>query len=175
MGKKQLILSVFGVVIFIVTILTVSFFPERNKTVSAPETNQAISIPSKIGSYSLTMKLEGDEAMQQISQLHGKDIDIKAGYIIEYQNDDQAPAMVWISESSDENEATKLFNKMNKLMDQSKMYSDHRTVKIDGTSVEYVFGMDMDNYYYQKGSQVIWITVSMDENQEFIKSGLKEF
>jgi hypothetical protein len=94
---------------------------------------------------------------------------------MEYKNDNQASAMVWISESSNENEATKLFNKMNMLMDQSEMYRDHRTVKIDGTSVEYVFGMDMDNYYYQKGSQVIWITVSMDETQEFIKNGLKEF
>lgn len=165
MAKKQIVLSFFGVIFLMVVLLSVSF----------PETKKAFGIPNQIGSYSLTTKMEGDEAIQHISQLHGKDIQIKNGYILEYQNDNQEFSVVWISESTSENEAKKLFNKMNKLMDQSKMYSDHQIIEVDGSTIQYVFGMDMDNYYYQKGSQVIWISVPMDVNQKFIKIWLKAF
>jgi hypothetical protein len=175
MGKKQFILSIFGILILMAALLSVSFLPGTNKASSISATIEAVNIPNQIGSYILVSKLEGDKAIQQISHLHGKDIKIQNGYILEYQNIDQKSAIVWISESPSKNGAEKLFNKMNKLMDQSKMYIDHRTVQIDGSLVEYVYGMDMDNYYYQKGKQVIWIAVPVDQKQEFIKKGLAAF
>jgi hypothetical protein len=175
MGKKQFIIGIVGILILMAVLLSVSFSPGTNKASSVSAEKDAVNIPNQIGSYILVSKMEGDQAIQQISHLHGKDIKIQNGYILEYQNIDQKSAIVWISESPSIHEAGKLFKRMNKLMDKSKMYSNHRTVEIDGSSVEYVYGMDMDNYYYQKGQQVIWMAVPVDQKQEFIKKGLKAF
>jgi hypothetical protein len=165
MGKRQIVLSLSGIFILMLVLLSVSFSPVKSK---------AFSIPNQIGSFSLTTKLEGDEAMAQISHLHGKDIQIQNGYILEYENG-QGSAIVWISESSSVIEAKKLFNKMNRLMDKSQMYSNHQSFEINGTMLQYVFGMNMDNFYYQKDSQVIWISAPTEKNQEFIKNWLKAF
>jgi hypothetical protein len=175
MEKKQFILSILGIIILMAILFSASFLPDTNKVSSNPEAKAEVKIPNQIGSYILVSKLDGDEAKQQISHLHGKDIKIQNGYILEYQNIDQKSAIVWISESPSINDAKQLFTKMNELMDKSKMYTDHRTIEIDGLTLEYVFGMDMDNYYYQKGQLVIWIAAPVDQTQDFIKSGLKAF
>lgn len=164
--KKKVILSTGGILILMIVLLSVLSFPTKNR---------AISIPNQIGTYSLISKIDGKEALQQISKLHGKDIKIQNAYILQYHNESQESAVVWISESPNGSEAKKLFNRMDRLMDQSNMYSNHRLIEIDGSPIEYVYGMDMDNYYYQKGSRIIWISVSMDKNREFIKNGLKSF
>jgi hypothetical protein len=164
--KKKTILIIGGILILMMVLLSVLSFPTKNS---------AFSIPNQIGTYSLFSKLDGNEAMQQISKLHGKDIKIQNAYILEYRNESQESAIVWISESPNANEAKKLFERMNRLMDRSNMYTNHHLVEIGGSSLDYVFGMDRDNYYYQKSSRLIWISVSLDKNQEFIKKWLKAF
>ncbi|MCF6095194.1 hypothetical protein L1765_14615 [Microaerobacter geothermalis] len=159
-------------IVFIFAIIVLSYSLLQPSPVQ--ENFDQNKIPYKLGDFSLVNKIEGPQAMEQIRYLHGKEIPIDNAFILEYQGRN-GHATVWISESNEEGNAEKLFRRMNGLMDNSKVYTNHKEITIDGITLQYVYGMEMDNYYYFSGNQVIWISLVGDKENLFLKDAIKWF
>lgn len=159
-------------IVFILAIIALSYSLLQPSSVQ--ESEDQSKIPDKLGDFSLVNVIEGPQAMEQISYLHGKEIQIDNAYLLDYQGTN-GHASVWISESNEEGNAEKLFTRMNGLMDSSKIYSNHKEVTLDGATLQYVYGMDMDNYFYFNRNRVVWISLAGDMDNSFLKEAIKWF
>jgi len=129
------------------------------------ETADTSRFPATVSGLALAGADSGPQAIAMISQLHGTDIQIKQGYIINYAGD-RGQVTVWISESGSEDEAKQLFDIMDQKIiaaqqpsgqSQGPPFTDRRTMEKNGVDVAAVKGMGMENYYYWIGSKVYWI------------------
>ncbi|OIJ12949.1 hypothetical protein BKP35_10315 [Anaerobacillus arseniciselenatis] len=131
-------------------------------------------IKENIAGFQLTEKITGEEALAQINHLHGQSIDIDAGYILHYETDNEM-AIIWISKSTVQEDAERLFHEMNDIMGGSQMYSNHTEVDVNGEKIQYVFGMNMDNYYYFVEDRVIWIALTAGGGEQFLEEAIDTF
>lgn len=130
------------------------------------------SFPQTLAGMNLAQVSSGDQAMGMISQLHGTNITIKQGFIAQYMGS-ASQMTVWVSESNTEAEAIQLMDIMDKKMPASKAFTGRKEVATDTTKVIYVYGMNMDNYYWQKGTKVYWIAVGGGDSQQVLKEVMK--
>lgn len=142
--------------------------PPQTITQEKNDEEKGIDFPKTFENMELKQLVSGPEAMKQISKLHGTEIAIKEGYIAIYENQ-SAQMILWISESAKEEEATMLLDIMDKKMPNSQVFKNYAKKEIDGNLVYYVFGMDMDNYYYQKGAKLYWVALNYPDKDYLIK------
>jgi hypothetical protein len=108
-----------------------------------------------------------------ISQLHGKEITIKQGYIAQYGGADGGQMTAWVSESGTEAEAVQLMDIMDKKMPASKAFSGRNELTVEGAKVINVQGMGQEHYYWQKGIKVYWIAVGGADSMQVLKEAVK--
>ncbi len=115
-------------------------------------------LPQSIGSLSLEQLQSGEEARQEIDQLHGKQINFRRAYIGTYGN---GRAKLWVSEYDSEGEAAKGIEKMAQRMQASKEgnFWHFREISIQGVAVYFVVGMGQAHYFFQKGRKAVWLAV----------------
>lgn len=100
----------------------------------------------------------GQEAMNEIHQLHRMKIDIDEGLVAQYQgHTGNKEVIIWASKSKTETEAEKLLQLMVDRMPNSRIFMKMATKSIGSVLMQYVFGMGMDHYYYQQGKWVFWV------------------
>ncbi|MFZ5641348.1 MAG: hypothetical protein ACOY4Q_11770 [Bacillota bacterium] len=131
------------------------------------------SFPQNIAGLSLAQVTSGDQAMGMISQLHGKEITIKQGYIAQYGGAGGSQMTVWVSESNNETEAVQLMDIMDKKMPASKAFSGRKELTVNGAKVVNVQGMGQEHYYWQKGTKVYWIAVGGADPMQVLKEAMK--
>jgi hypothetical protein len=132
-------------------------------------------IPDNIGPYILTNEVEGEEAKQIMIQLHGEEVELSAAYVLEYQTRSGAYAIVWISETHEEELTTKLFEDTIEFVDSNEMYLDHHEQIISNRAVQYSYGMERDNYYFVSENRFVWVATFEDKRDIFIKNAVKIF
>lgn len=115
-------------------------------------------VPRELAGLKLQHEMSGEEAVQDISKLHGTNIEVVNGYIAQY-SDGRREAILWISESKDEADAKLLLEAMDTKMPQSPVFGNHRKEERDGRTYHYVDGAGMQNYYWQQDHIVVWIGV----------------
>lgn len=135
--------------------------------------SESYIIKDQLGEFKLTEKITGEDALEQINHLHGQNIDIDGAYILHYEGKDGF-AIVWISKSTVKEDAERMFHEMNDLMGGSQMYQGHTEIDVNGKKIQYVYGMNMDNYYYFIENRVIWIAITGDKD-EFLKEAIRSF
>lgn len=170
MSKKVIIVTL-G--IFFAGFITYSLVASPGNLAGGKE-KKAFEIKDEVGGFTLTEKISGEEAFEQINYLHGKTVEIEEGYLLKYEKGNES-ATVWISKSPTEEEASILFHQMNDIMGQSKMFTNHTEVKIGGMPLQYVFGMNMENYYYYIDERVIWIAITGDDTKQFMEEAIESF
>lgn len=119
-------------------------------------------IPEELAGLKLQHQMSGEEAVQDISKLHGTNIEVVNGYIAQY-SDGRREAFLWISESKDEADAKMLLEAMDAKMPRSPVFGNHRTEEKGGRTYHYVDGAGMQNYYWQQDHLVVWIGVKGGE------------
>ena len=133
------------------------------------------TFPEQYQGMTRVQMLGGQEAIEGISKLHGTNIDkISKGYQVMYQGNDKQ-MLIWVSESPTVSDATKLLVAMNSKISTSKVFTGFKEETIDGRTIYYVFGMDMDNYYYQRGKALYWVAIEAKEPQKELIATLKDF
>ncbi len=125
-------------------------------------------LPRSIGSLSLERFQSGEEAKREIDRLHGKQINFRRGYIGTYGN---GRAKLWVSEYDSEKEAAGGIGKMAQRMQtrEEGNFWHFREISIQGMTVYFVVGMGQANYFFQKGSKVIWLAVDPPLAREVIR------
>ena len=168
-------IQVVAVIVVLVGILIVGLvLSPASSNVAENSESDGYIIKEDIAGFQLTEKITGEEALAQINHLHGQSIDIDAGYILHYETDNEM-AIVWVSKSAVQEDAERLFHEMNDIMGGSQMYSNHTEVEVNGEKIQYVFGMNMDNYYYYVEDRVIWIALTADRGEQFLEEAIEAF
>lgn len=133
------------------------------------------NIPHKVGDFDLVGLSTGEEAISNISRLHGTGIDIVDAYIAEYANPAGDAFVLWVSESRDEEEATMLFDVMDEKMPNSPMFQNRAEVTFAGQRVIYVTGAGMENYYWATGLINYWVGIHQGDDEQIMNLVIDNF
>lgn len=131
---------------------------ERIESTKIVKEGNDFIFPDLLLGMTKTQFIEGDLALQQIYQLHRKELPLKNGYILKYMSQDQQFAVkIWISESKKESEAKNLLDDMVIKMDNNQMFSSPKKITIDNNITIYRTGSgDTMDFFYQSGSLLVW-------------------
>ncbi len=119
------------------------------------------SFPEHIASLSLTGVIDGMDAQREVDKLHMKEIQLKSVWIATYGDEEGNTATVWISESTDAEQAafqTKLM--MKKMWHNPHTPYSHLEIKDSGERTYIFQGMGQQHAVFQKGKLIYWITTS---------------
>lgn len=134
----------------------------------------ALTFPNEVAGLKLVNLSQGKEALSQINKLHGKEIALKNGYVLNYQRKEER-ATIWISESKNVKEAEILLEQMVKgIKKGSRIFGHFREEKVGENLVYSVLGMGQKHFLYQKGDKVFWVAVNWDIAQKFSEKVQKE-
>lgn len=182
MSNKSL--KTIGIIAGLVVLITAGFFISHSfqkstapsgvssgaasGSTSTGSLSNSYSFPQTLQGLNLTQSISGPRAIAMIGKLHGSNIQIKQGYIAQYEGA-SGQIMVWVSESNDTAEARQLFDIMDQRITSAAQnagsagnappFTNRRAIGRNGVSIIAVKGMGMENYYYQVGSRVYWLAV----------------
>lgn len=116
-----------------------------------------LPFPKNIAGLSLTTYSEGQNAIKDINKLHGKEIQIKDGYVLTYKGNDKK-ATIWVSDSGSRGEADLLLSQMaQRLKNDSKLFAHYLETEIKKSKIYSVVGMGQKHFFFQKGIRLFWI------------------
>jgi len=164
-SKKRLLSYVFFVTGISLLIGVVLYYFYIRPTTG---TDQAESIPRTIAGLALAQVITGQEAVDAIHQLHGKDFPLTNGAVASYgaQN-----ATLWVSGTGGESDAAALTEMMKvRIAEGRSPFVDQGSFNLDGFTIYALDGLGQAHYYWQSGSLVLWLTV----DQELASSALQE-
>ncbi|MHB1125826.1 MAG: hypothetical protein ACYC2T_02560 [Bacillota bacterium] len=172
-NKKIRLAAIAVIVLVIAAVVFVSF--KMLPTESQP-TLSAEHFPTElVGMPAVHQVVTGEEAIQQLGELHGKDINkIVNGYIAMYEQGDRQITL-WISQSATEEDANELFGIMDAKMPSSKVFTNYETVELNGNTYKYVSGIGMDNYYFVHGNDNYWVAIKDPDSMSVLEKVVETF
>jgi len=148
--KKILILVYLIALLSVLGILTWQLFFQSNM----------VDIPQEIDSLKLTGNIKGQQAINEISKLHGVAIqNVDDGYILTYKDTDGLEATIWLTVSKDNITAQQLFEIMDSKMPNNKIFSDRQDLIIDNQNIVTVNGMNLTHYYWSTENKNFWVAL----------------
>lgn len=138
---------------------------------------RAEEFPGEIAGIKLVKQTEGDEAKRMTYDLHGKDLDLEEAFMLHYGNPREASgtATIWISRSRKEETSRDLEERMVEgIRGGAGPYGHFKELVIDDTSVVSLYGSGKRHYIYRKGRDLVWIEVSYDKAEPFLKEWLEK-
>lgn len=129
----------------------------------------------RLGDLKLVKKVEGAQALAQVSRLHGKEITLKSAFIAEYSSADER-VTVWVSNAGSEAAAKDLISRMVRgIEDGNEMFSNLRRLTVSGLEVFQVAGSGGEHYFYISGDKVIWLTIQSKEALPLLQLAIRTF
>lgn len=120
-----------------------------------PAKNDA-PLPSSLANQPLTNATYGDQAVADITRLHGKQFPITSGAVGQYG--DSGQSTLWVSESPTEGDAADLVTAMQTRIAEGRSPFSQRDVRDEGsTDILVLDGMGQQHFYFQVGKRVIWL------------------
>lgn len=113
--------------------------------------------PKRLGELELVHALRGEEALQAINRLHGKEVAGKEVYVAHYEKDGVV-AILYVSKASSSGQAASQVKRMVERIQQGNTPFYHLKASEQGeTTVYSALGEGRIHYFYRKGSKVIWL------------------
>lgn len=132
-----------------------------------PETEKLF--PSQLAQMKRIELISGEEALNSVSMLHGKDIPMKQAYVANYQDDGNRQMTIWYSETNNPQDAQVLFQSMDEKMPKTNAFKDYKTVSLDNRDYKFVTGMGQDHYFWLIGNRVLWLAVQGSDSLNVLK------
>lgn len=130
----------------------------------------AQGIPQKLGAVILTEAVTGQEAIDDMSMLHGKDVGLTGGWVGHYQSRGTA----FVGETVDETGAAQLLEAMvARIGAGNRVFTNLKSTQIDGQKLYFVTGQGQNHYFYQKGNKVIWLALPTNKPEDFLGDALR--
>lgn len=137
------------------------------------ETNPS-PFPKNVAGLSLIIYSQGKDAIKDINKLHGKEIPIKNGYVLQYKSNGKK-ATIWISDSGSKEEANFLLSQMaQRLKMDSKLFGHFLETEIKGSIIYSVLGMGQRHFFFQKDIRLFWIAVDFQIANLFLNEFLEK-
>lgn len=122
--------------------------------------------PESLGELKLDHALRGEEALQAIDRLHGKEVAGKDSFVAHYERDGVA-AMLYVSKASSAGEAVRQVERMTERIRQGNTPFYHlKASDWEGTTVYSALGQGQIHYFFRKGIRVIWLAVDAAEAKQ---------
>jgi hypothetical protein len=138
---------------------------------SAASKVEVTPAPRELAGYHLDQAMEGPQAIEEISALHGEDIEVLDAWIAHYQGS----ASIWAARASSEEQAAKLLDDMVKGIGEGKSpFQGLRDLEIEGVATYTVTDGRQQHFFYQQGDQVIWVAAPRGGEQPFVLAALEK-
>ena len=123
--------------------------------------------PERLGDMHLIKVIVGQEALDNVQSFQGTSIDIAKAYIPHYQTANRQ-AIIWITESHDQQDAKDLIQRINlRIPENENFYNDEVFYK-NGIKVYKVERMGWFNYYYRNGNRIYWAAIQDDNPRDVL-------
>jgi hypothetical protein len=117
-------------------------------------------VPVSLAGLPVTNSIDGEAAMVQTEQLHGKALGegFDAAWIAQYGAEGQGTR--WISRSAAEADAQTLMDRMSERINTVETpFQNFLTTEMAGTAVVSLDGMGQKHYYFRVGRDLYWLAV----------------
>ncbi len=131
--------------------------------------------PTQLGNLDFQSKVDGEQALAEVSQLHGENISLASASII-YYGSGQEHASVWVGKASSEQAADDLLQRMASAIKKSGgAFTNLQQISVNGQSVYQVNGPDGQHFFFAKGDKVIWLIVQSPQPRSILSATMEEF
>ena len=145
----------FWIQVTLVTGIVLGSWLSLRSTVVEP----ALAAPSHIGDMKRFKVLTGEQAIAQMTSLHGKDVGVIDGYLAEYESGNEHMTL-WVGLAGGEQEAEVLLGRMSAAIAQGGTgFTKPVTATIKGREVMATSGGDGMNYFFSASNSVVWVTL----------------
>lgn len=120
----------------------------------------AESVPQEIAGLSLSQAIVGQEAIDSIHQLHGKDFPLTGGAVASYGTQ---KIILWVSSTRGAGDAEELTELMKtRIAEGRSPFVDQGSFRVDGSLVYALEGLGQVHYYWQSGSLMLWLAADRE-------------
>ncbi len=138
---------------------------------SAASQQEVTPAPREIAGYHLDQSMSGPEAIAEISELHGKDIDIADGWVAHYQGG----GTIWAARAGSEQQAAKLLERMVQgIGDGNSPFQGLQEINFGGVPTYTVTDGRQQHFFYQKGDQVVWVATPRRAEEAFFSAAAEK-
>lgn len=136
---------------------------------SAASQQEVTPAPRELAGYHLDQAMSGPQAIAEVSELHGKDIEVKEAWVGHYQGS----GTIWAARAESEDRAVKLLDKMVKGIGEGRSpFQDLRELEIEGIPVYTVTDGRQQHFFYQRADQVVWVAAPRGGEEPFFLAAL---
>ena len=146
--------------------------------------SQKSGIPSKLEGLELVSNVKGDEALAQISRLHGGDIALTEANILRYTHknpyhNENSAVTVWIGKAQSPTAASQLLQSMTDGITKGNSgFGNLQKISIDVQELLKVDGPGGNHYFYiprHAPDKVVWLAIQNADDTKILETAVKVF
>jgi hypothetical protein len=127
--------------------------------------------PSELAGYRLVGSVVGAEAIADVNELHGTEIDVVDAWIGHYQQG----GTVWAATATDESKARELLDEMVfGIEGGGTPFSGLTRQELQGMPLFRVQDARQVHFFYQTGAQVVWLAAPTGGEEGFLAETIRE-
>jgi hypothetical protein len=131
-----------------------------------------------LGTLQLVGKVQGEEALREIEQLHGLGIEMEDAYVVRYVRGNEK-GTVWVGITSGRAAAADLTDRMRvAIEDGNEAFGEVQAVTVAGQDIYSVKGPGGDHFFYQSqrsAEEVVWLQTNAAEWLAFVRDAVREY
>lgn len=165
MSSRNRLLSYFLFVIGVVILAGAVFYYLH---VKRPENDAlASSVPQMIAGIPLSQVVAGEEAIENIQQLHGKGILLVDGAVAVYGHQN---LILWVSDAGNRSGGEELTELMRIRINEGRSpFEERGDFELDGLRIYALDGLGQKHYYWRSGQLVIWLAADRELAEEALQ------
>jgi len=138
---------------------------------SATSQQETTPAPGQLAGYYLDQVMSGEEAIAEISALHGEDIPVAEAWVAHYEGN----STVWAARATDTGQAVELLDRMVRgIQKGTSPFSGLTQRQFKGILVYTVTDGRQTHFFYQQGEWVVWLATPRDAEDAFLSAAVQE-
>ena len=138
---------------------------------SATSQQETTPAPRQLAGYDLDQVMTGQEAIAEISELHGEDIPVAEAWVAHYQ----ANGTVWAARAADTGQAIQLLDRMVRGIQRgTSPFSGLTRSQFEGIPVYAVTDGRQTHFFYRQGDRVVWLATPRGAEDAFLSAAVQE-
>jgi hypothetical protein len=161
----SLVLIGSGLVVFAASVLLSVY----NKSISQPK---AVTLPPSLANHAIRTAVYGEEAVDEVAQLHSKGFPLISGGVGIYGSQDEAT--LWVTGTILNATASGMVRTMEEKIGQND--TPFQTVGVidhNGHSVQELSGLGQRHFYFKAGPLVIWLAADPSLAEEALYDAME--
>lgn len=130
-----------------------------------------ILVPEDIAEQPISNLTTGQEALIEISQLHGKEFPLDSGAVARYGDNSQA--IIWIAGAEDKSTAEEILISMRSRIAEGKSpFTPTSELRNGSRTIYKLDGFGQKHFYFQSGNLIVWTAVDASLHEKALQQVL---